>query len=184
MARKRGAGRPRKGSQELSRQQILATALPMIQEGGVEAISFRRLAAKLGVTPMAVKYHVGDQHEMLTALVDLAFRNTLEPVGPTGAAERLRSILISYCDRAIENANLIRCILSDTSLMSEEIVMVTEQIRKCTRALNHGDPQDVLLNLLVDYTHGFVFSAVAAPPEHVLTQEDFLRSIDWVLGQF
>lgn len=178
----KSAGRPAKGSWALSKKRILVAALPLIQKEGIEAVSFRRLADCLGVTPMAVKYHVGDRREMLTALVDRAFQNTLGTIEGDHPVERLRYILSCYCARALENANLVRCILHDTSLMSGEIIAITKEIRKNTRLLNDGDPQDVMLNLLVDYTHGFVFSAIATPPEYSLTQDDFQRSVDWVLG--
>ncbi|MES0883142.1 TetR/AcrR family transcriptional regulator [Roseibium sp. SCP14] len=177
----RAAGRPQKRDGTLSRERILATALPLLREHGAEAVSFRRLADGLGVTAMAIKYHVGSQQELLAALVERAFEGTRGSIQGRTPAERLRHILSMYCVRALENAKVVRCILNDTSLMSSEIIEITEEIRKNTRLLNDGDPNDVMLNLLVDYTHGFVFSAVAAAPEHNLTEEDFLRSVDWVL---
>ncbi|MEM9631505.1 MAG: TetR/AcrR family transcriptional regulator [Pseudomonadota bacterium] len=182
MASGKAAGRPQKRDGALSRERILTTALPLLREHGAEAVSFRRLADRLGVTAMAIKYHVGSQQELLAALVECAFKGTLGNIKGNTPAERLRHVLTMYCARALENAHVVRCILNDTSLMSSEIVGITEKIRENTRLLNNGDPDDVMLNLLVDYTHGFVFSAVAAAPEHVLTEEDFLRSVDWVLA--
>jgi AcrR family transcriptional regulator len=182
MASGKAAGRPQKRDGALSRERILTAALPLLREQGVEAVSFRRLADSLGVTAMAIKYHVGSQQELLAALVESAFKGTLSRIEGNTPDVRLRNILSMYCAKALENANVVRCILNDTSLMSSDIIEVTEEIRKNTQLLNNGDPNDVMLNLLVDYTHGFVFSAVAAAPEHNLTEEDFLRSVDWVLG--
>ncbi|MEP1573135.1 TetR/AcrR family transcriptional regulator [Roseibium album] len=174
-------GRPQKGSRSISREHILSTALPLLNEQGLEAVSFRRLADALNVTAMAIKYHVGNHRSLIAALIRTAFEGTLTHIEGNTPEERLRHILSTYCTRALENANVVRCILNDPSLMSGEVVTVTEEIRKNTRMLNDGDEQDVLLNLLVDYTHGFVFSAVAAPSNHGLTLDDYLRSVDWVL---
>lgn len=180
MAAGKGAGRPSKDAQALSKQQVLSLALSLIQKGGVEAISFRLLAERLDVTPMAVKYHVGDKHSMLRELIEMAFKETVGVIHEESSTERLRNILSRYCARAIQHANLVRCILDDPSLMSAEIELVTEEVRKCTRHLNNGDAQDTMLNLLVDYTHGFVFST-AASSEITPTHEDFMCSLDWVL---
>jgi AcrR family transcriptional regulator len=180
MAASKSAGRPQKDAQALSKQQVLSLALPLIQKGGTEAISFRLLAEQLDVTPMAVKYHVGDKHSMLRDLVEMAFKETVDVIDGKSSTERLRNILSRYCARAIQHANLVRCMLDDPSLMSAEIKLVTEEVRKCTRHLYNGDVQDTMLNLLVDYTHGFGFS-MAASSEITPTHEDFMRSLGWVL---
>jgi AcrR family transcriptional regulator len=180
MAASKSAGRPQKDAQALSKQQVLSLALPLIQKDGTEAISFRLLAELLDVTPMAVKYHVGDKHNMLCELVEMAFKETVGVIEGESPTARLRSVLSRYCARAIQHANLVRCMLDDQSLMSAEIKLMTQEVRKCTRHLNYGDAQDTLLNLLVDYTHGFVFST-AASAEVTPTHEDFMRSLDWLL---
>lgn len=182
MVRKKTPGRPSKGADALSRKHIIAVAAPLLQQKGLEAVSFRRLAENLGVSAMAIKYHMGSQRELLFALVEHSFRDTLGTIKGKSPAERLRHVLSMYCTRALEHPNAVRCILNDASLMSQEIVEITEEIRKCTQLLNDGDPKDVMLNLLVDYTHGFVFSAVATGSDTCLTQEDYLRSIDWTLS--
>jgi len=176
------AGRPQKSASALSQQQILTAALPLVQAGGIEAISFRRLSEHLGVTPMAVKYHVGDQRQMLAALIDIAFAGTLPDALAKTPAEQLRQILLSYVTRALDNGELLRCILQDPALMSGEIANITAAIRSRTRQLNHGDPQDVMLNLLVDYSHGFLFSVLAAPPDNRPSTQDYRRSLDWLLA--
>ncbi|MEM7446482.1 MAG: hypothetical protein AAF414_24395 [Pseudomonadota bacterium] len=182
MAGAKGAGRPQKGAETLSRERILSRALPLVQKNGIEAISFRRLADVLVVSPMAIKYHVGNRHDLLAALIERAFQNTIEESDESDPARRLKHILSRYCARAIENAYLLRCILGDPTLMGGELVAITREIRKHTRILNDGDANDVMLDLLVDYTHGFVFSAFAAPRENGPTMEGYLRGIDWVLN--
>ncbi|MEJ2229386.1 MAG: TetR/AcrR family transcriptional regulator, partial [Alphaproteobacteria bacterium] len=64
MSASRGVGRPQKGTQPLTKDQILSAALLRMRQGGLEAISFRRLADALGVSPMAIKYHVGSQQDL------------------------------------------------------------------------------------------------------------------------
>lgn len=182
MAPRKSAGRPRGSDHGLSKQAILSTSLKLVQRHGVEAISFRKLAIALDVSPMGVKHHVGAQHDLLADLVEIAFKGTLDGIECDEPEGRLKHILEAYCTRAITNSNLISLVLADTSLIGNEIRAITRQIRENTQLLHAGDPDDVLLGLLVDYTHGFVFSYVAAGPEHGPTMDDFRRSVDWVLN--
>mgnify|MGYP000645718592 CR=1 FL=1 len=45
---------------------------PIAQKRGADALSFRLLAERLKVTPMAVAYHSGSKHALLADLVGLA----------------------------------------------------------------------------------------------------------------
>ena len=177
------AGRPAKSAEKLSRERVLEAALSLAQKQGVEAISFRRLSQDLKVTAMAVSYHAGNRKQMLSDLVRLAFEDVSG--GETGgsAEENLRRLLSAYCSRALQHSSLVRAMLADPTLMSSDITALTDEIRKNTQDLNDGDAGDTLLNLLVDYTHGFVFSAAAAPTGNAPTSDDFLRSLDWLLAR-
>ena len=66
MTQTRGSARqPR-----LSRDAILDRALALADAEGVDAVSVRRLARELGVTPMALYWHVDDKSALLHALGD------------------------------------------------------------------------------------------------------------------
>ncbi|MFG6589285.1 TetR/AcrR family transcriptional regulator [Sulfitobacter sp. MOLA879] len=182
MTKSRGAGRPRKSDQTLSRHTVIAAALPIVQRVGVDALSFRVLAEQLGVTPMAVTYHSGGKKELVADLVEVAFAGTLEEREGDSAPQQARLILSQYCARALVNAHLLRAVLSDLSLMSPALVKITEKLSEVTRILSDGDEGDVLMHLLVDYTHGFVLSATANG-ENPLTTDDFLRGLDWILDR-
>jgi TetR/AcrR family tetracycline transcriptional repressor len=58
--RARRAARP-----PLDRDQIVTAALRIVDDEGVEALSLRRLADALGVTPMSIYWHVRDKAELL-----------------------------------------------------------------------------------------------------------------------
>jgi TetR/AcrR family transcriptional regulator, tetracycline repressor protein len=57
----------------LTRELVVETALATADTGGLEAVSFRRLATELGVTPMALYRYVGSKDELFGAIVDRAF---------------------------------------------------------------------------------------------------------------
>ncbi len=62
----------RRTKAKLDREQVIDAALRLADDddGGLEAISFRRLADQFGVTPMALYWHFEDKDALLGALAD------------------------------------------------------------------------------------------------------------------
>jgi AcrR family transcriptional regulator len=67
------------GRDRLNRAKVLAAAVELADEGGVEGLTMRRLAAQLGVVPMALYKHVADKGELLDGMVDLVFAEVEVP---------------------------------------------------------------------------------------------------------
>jgi AcrR family transcriptional regulator len=55
----------------LTRERVLRTAVVLADEGGLEALSMRRLAQELDVVPMALYKHVAHKDALLDGVVDL-----------------------------------------------------------------------------------------------------------------
>src|SRR5512135_2598140 len=55
----------------LSRERVLRAALALADEGGVEAVSMRRLGLALGVEAMSLYKHVADKEAILDGIADL-----------------------------------------------------------------------------------------------------------------
>jgi AcrR family transcriptional regulator len=176
-------GRPLKVSSKLSKSAIVKTAHALLNEVGSDALSFRKLAEKMNVSAMAVKYHVGSKEKLLKSVVDNAFLGVSDDPDGVSPDIRLKFLLERYCKVGMKNALLIKCVLAQPSLMPDELSKLTSLLRVETQMLNSGDPKDVMLNLLIDYTHGFIFSVAAAPENTALSIDDFLRSINWLISR-
>ena len=59
MSAKSSADRPRGRPPTIDREAVLDTALRLLDDEGVEALTMRRLASELGVSAMAPYRHVG-----------------------------------------------------------------------------------------------------------------------------
>jgi AcrR family transcriptional regulator len=68
----RTASRPR-GREPLTRERVLDTALRLADQGGLEALSMRKLGQALGVEAMALYYHFANKERVLDGIVDLVF---------------------------------------------------------------------------------------------------------------
>lgn len=66
-------------SRGLQRDRIVQHALELADEEGLDAVSFRRLAADFGVTPMALYRHVADRDDLLAAMSDLVLAEIAVP---------------------------------------------------------------------------------------------------------
>jgi AcrR family transcriptional regulator len=64
---------PREGAgEQLSREQIAATALALVDREGLEALSMRRLAQEMGTGTMTLYGYVRDKDDLLDAVIDAA----------------------------------------------------------------------------------------------------------------
>jgi len=81
-------------------ERIVAAARALIEAGGVEALSMRKLAAEVGVAPTAIYWHVGSREDLLNAVLDAMVADLPPIVGRgTSARARLASVARSIRDQ-------------------------------------------------------------------------------------
>jgi AcrR family transcriptional regulator len=67
----------------LTRTRVLETAVAMADEGGLEALSMRKLGQELGVEAMALYHHFANKDDLVDGMVDLVFSQIeLPDAGP------------------------------------------------------------------------------------------------------
>jgi AcrR family transcriptional regulator len=80
----------------LTTEGVVDAALQLADEGGIEAVSIRRIASALDVTPMAIYRHVRDKAHLLDLLADrLLGQLVLEPADASTWQEALRRVAAS-----------------------------------------------------------------------------------------
>jgi AcrR family transcriptional regulator len=82
----------------LSRDRVLAAAMAHADEGGLEALSMRKLAEDLGVAPMALYRHVANRDDLIDGMVDVVFGEIDLPVAGTDWKTAMRQRAISLRD--------------------------------------------------------------------------------------
>ena len=141
----------------LSRDAILGLALAVADAEGIDAVSVRRLARELGVTPMALYWHFDDKSALLHALGDRLL-GELDLTVDEGAPwpQQLRAFVISLSavlrahpsaaaligslpDTASENAlraiEVALDILRRAGFSPEEATHITRQIVRTTTSM-------------------------------------------------
>jgi AcrR family transcriptional regulator len=79
----------------LNRDRVLAAAVALADEIGIEALSMRRLAQELGVVPMALYKHVANKEELLSGMVDVLVAEIDPPVPDAGWKDAVRQRVLS-----------------------------------------------------------------------------------------
>jgi len=90
----RAPGRP-----GLSREAVVARALEIGTAEGLEAVSLRRVAQELGVTPMALYRHVRDKQDLINAMTEAVLEGIDATVGfrpEMTWTERMRLAIDNY----------------------------------------------------------------------------------------
>lgn len=183
MTTARTAGRPARGAREISKAEVLNVALELLNNSEGQSVSFRLIAQQLGVTAMAVAHHVGSRREMLSQIATGVFSDMAEAAKGKTPAERLRFLLGRYCEVVLAHPGLLRCILADPELFPEQLARLTELIRSNIAALTTYEQPDMLLNVIVDYTHGFALSVTAGVNDAQAQLSSYRQGLDWIISR-
>jgi TetR/AcrR family tetracycline transcriptional repressor len=84
---------------KLSRAAVIERALELADSDGLDALTIRRLATELGVTPMALYWHFRSKEELIAGLADRLWGEIRTDVDDTSHwSEQLRMMLASLID--------------------------------------------------------------------------------------
>ncbi|MFD5450022.1 TetR/AcrR family transcriptional regulator [Streptomyces sp. NPDC127100] len=123
-APRRTPGRPPR----ISREEIIGTARRIVEEGGVDRLTMRRLAMEVGSTPMALYHHVRDKEELLVLLLDdYAARTLRRPELPADPRERV-VVAATAIHEALAACSWIVEVLTADDLLSTSALWFVEQI--------------------------------------------------------
>ena len=91
----------------LEREDVVDAALSLVEAGGPDALSMRKLAAELGVATTTIYWHVGNRDDLVLAVVARqAERQAATEVRGDTPAERIASATRNIWDSALANRNV------------------------------------------------------------------------------
>jgi AcrR family transcriptional regulator len=165
----RRLGRPKAGQELLTRESILGAALRLVDEQGMAALSMRRLAAELGVDPMALYHHLPGKAAVIAGLVELVFAELRVP--PAGGAgedrpwpERVRAFARAYRDLARAHPHFVLHLVTHAEAGAAAALEASEALYAALAVA--GLPPRLIVraaDLVVDYVNGVALAEVARP---------------------
>lgn len=158
-ATKTRRGRPPR----LSRAQIVAAALDLVDREGVEGLTMRALAKDLGVDPMAVYRHVRDKDDLLGALCDQLLME-LDPLDLDAPWEpQVRRLAAQVRERLVARPALLPA-LAGGPVTPTSLVVARDAVELLARA---GVPVPLAMaafGAVFAYVLGFAVLDAATPP--------------------
>ena len=88
----------------LTRERVLAAAIELADEGGVEALSMRKLAAHLGFEAMSLYNHVRNKDDLLDAILDEVYGELTPPAPDAVWKQGIRDLAIETHDMLLRHA--------------------------------------------------------------------------------
>jgi len=147
---------------QLTRERVVAEALAIIAQDGVQALTMRRLAAHLEVVPGALYHHVRNKQQLhdlvldnVLAEVDVRLDPSLDWTGQLKLlAHRLRTVL--------EDHPGVAGVLKTRDPLGPHSLTLAEAFLGPLQAAGFGDREAGLaFFLLVDYTIGFAVGGIS-----------------------
>jgi AcrR family transcriptional regulator len=148
----------------LSRARIVGAALEIIDEEGVDGLSMRRIAARLGVQAMSLYNHVQSKADILDGVTEYIVTEMRMPRRMAGGwEESIRSIAYGFRQAALRHPRagelvLMRQLSTPTALQPVDTMIAM--------MLDHGFDEEAavhVLRLFVSFQVGSLLSEMRAP---------------------
>jgi len=159
----------------LQRSQIVAAALQLLNQDGLDGVTVRKVATQLNVHVGGLYWHVKNKRDLLDEMANTILSEefaTLQPPGPgqvwaewlVEIAQRLRKAMLAYREggRVVAGAHLHRAVT---------LAQLFASIVDALRAEGFGaDEARWLCVTVVSYTFGFVIEEQAGPTAETIAQ--------------
>lgn len=170
-------GRPQKGLPTLSKDLIIEAAKKlMINDGKIPSI--RALSAELDVDAMSIYYYFKSKNVLLEALTTSLISEIYRPQKSSEWQSELRALAKSYITLLSRYDGLLQTLLTMTSTSPANVFI--SRFKTIVKGLNMSPAvENVSLNLLADYLHGFSIS-MSCDSSGQLTIDDLDESLDMI----
>jgi len=159
----------------LQRSQIVATALQLLNQDGLEGVTVRKVATHLNVHVGGLYWHVKNKQDLLDEMANTILSEefaTLQPPEPgqvwtnwlVEIAQRLRKAMLAYREggRVVAGAHLHRAVT-----LAQLFVTIMDALRA---EGFQADEARWLCITVVSYTFGFVIEEQAGPTPETIAQ--------------
>jgi AcrR family transcriptional regulator len=141
---------------DLSKAEILEAALALVDEEGLEALSMRRVAASIGVSPMGLYRHVATRDEIVQGIADMALEDIDIELDATGTWDaQLKAVFIQIHETLLAHPGLIH-VLHVQPISAERALDTVEALLGILRGSGFsGEEAVAIVGALQSYTFGF-----------------------------
>ena len=162
---------------QLTPQRIVTEALAVIAQDGVQSLTMRSLAARLGVVPGALYHHVGNKQQLQDLLLDGVLAEIDFHTDPSLAWTQHLKVLAHRLRQVLEAHPGVAAILKTRDPLGPHSLALAEALLAPLQAAGFADRQAGLaFSLLVDYTVGFAVSATPTSSNEQRVRDPAIRT--------
>ena len=157
-------------------EDVLKTAIRIVEEHGLGALNMRRLASDLGVTTPSVYWHVGNREQLLDLMID-KLADEMGAVQPEGAdpADRIISVCLNLMRRIRSRPHLL-ALAAERGRLESVFVKVQEVLADEVLAGGlHGEQAAFAFVAIGFSLGGFLLLEHAVPPGYQMRGLDRWR---------
>jgi TetR/AcrR family transcriptional regulator, tetracycline repressor protein len=160
----------------LSRELIIKEALALLEQEGPGALSMRRLADRLGVTPNALYTHVRGKADLIDGLIDQVYAGlTLQPDPSGNWTQQLTTLSQDVRDHLLAHPAVVPYALQQPGLGPHSL-RLGEAIYNILRPAGFSDQAVVgTVYALLTYILGFVALEIPRAGTDPQTSDEFVR---------
>ena len=183
-----GSGRTPGQRAGLTRDAVLSAARAALAEDGVDGLSMRRLARRLGVAPNALYSHVADRDDLIDALLDDTLNEVQAPdLDEDDWRDGIEAMMRRTYDVLLAHPDLVPLYVARRGARGARAVELGEQmLAMLARGGIEGDGARQAMRALIIHTIGFAaFGAQDPLRESTLTpkavKHHYVQSLRWLL---
>jgi TetR/AcrR family transcriptional regulator, tetracycline repressor protein len=182
MARQR-TGRAAGPPPPLTRRQVVDEALACVDAEGVDALTMRKLADRLGVYPTAVYWHAGSKAALLAAVCERALADMRLPAVDAGPwQDWLRAMARSARVALHAHPNIVPVMSSQLQVTTSSFPLAESVLAVLESAGFRGEQLTDAYNTVIGFLFGFLFGELSAEPPEAEQNwtRDFRRRLESV----
>ena len=148
----------------LSHASVVAAAVALADDHGLDAVTIRALAGRMGVTPMAIYHHVPSKADLLDRIVDAVYEQITRSDSVGTWRTQLRDQSVSTRRVLVHHPWVVAMVGSRTSPTRHATIAHHENVL-ATLARAGADPRQAIMSaLLLDaFVWGFVVQELSMP---------------------
>jgi len=178
----------------LTRADILTTALRIVDDEGVDALSMRRLARELGIEAMSLYHHFENKDAILAGIIDLALEAEAPGAGaapPTSWRDPVAAAVLGFRRVLVKHPNVLPVMAAHPPVSGSSTVYIQGPLQYLiARGLSETDATDLFQGVfalafghaMLSTSYGSIELADAPPVE--FTEESFTRTLSVVLDGY
>jgi AcrR family transcriptional regulator len=162
---------------QLTRERVVAEALAVIAEEGIEALTMRSLASRLGVVPGALYHHVRNKEQLQDLVLDGVLAEVDFHVDHTQPWTEQIKVLAQRLREVLEQHPGVAGILKTRDPLGPHSLALAEAFLAPLQTAGFGDREAGLaFFLLLDYTIGFAVSSPVTSVNEQRVRDEAIRT--------